>query len=376
MGYRGLDEFFQGISMLGRSLQQIRSQKEEEDLRRLKNYYGDNIEAFRQDALKDEKVGAQYRKYVGDPSRPLPEDPKAAQQRQALAAVDKWRNQLDPAGQAALDAYLATGSSELSTYLGGRMPKPPEAPAQKDIIARQDKLAELYPNSTPLQRAELAQAQVTGTNPWQTTTTPGQVNPNLPFSALSPPVYDYSTQQISPSTYEAKMGETKPQIMQRKQAEEMKLKQQKFEQSQKNFDERMTQTKKNYQLALKSLNELVAYRGRTENRAEGSARRLEASAVAQKNATLLSGYRSLLVAAEREKSNALSQDDMDKAQTKIDQYNGEIMKIMAEIEAAKQQLKSGQTTPAPNPAPAPTGTPTPAPAKSSWADQMKQGAKQ
>lgn len=121
MGYRGLDEFFQGISMLGRSLQQIRSQKEEEDLRRLKNYYGDNIEAFRQDALKDEKVGAQYRKYVGDPRRPLPEDPKMAQQR---AQMENLMNVLGPEYNKAIAAVAAGAPWETAIKQLG--PKTPE----------------------------------------------------------------------------------------------------------------------------------------------------------------------------------------------------------------------------------------------------------
>lgn len=384
------------LSQIGQSLSQYAQVRDQREIDKIKFRYGDNIEAWRQEAIKNPhgEDGKWYKKYIGDPMKPLPEDPKVAQQRQMADQQDQfYRNIINDPNipdeqkrqiQIMRNAHLAGFSPSVVEPIIRAMTTPKQAPLTRaQEVELYGKIGEMNPQSTPQSRQNVIKYVQTGETPSRISleSTPGNTSGIVGAMQKggTAGLVGELQKSLAPSSIPEMMGElgvTKQQITEKQKAEELALKKKKFEQSQKNFDERMTQTKKNYQLALKSLNELVAYRGRTENRAEGSARRLEASAVAQKNATLLSGYRSLLVAAEREKSNALSQDDMDKAQTKIDQYNGEIMKIMAEIEAAKQQLKSGQTTPAPNPAPAPTGTPTPAPAKSSWADQMKQGAKQ
>ena len=179
------------IAQAGGALQRYLMQREEAEMTRIKNTYGNNLEAWRQASIKDpeSRQAKLYKKFVGDPNIALPEDPQVAAARMQQENLARWIDETqDPQLKQALRGLLYGAPAGVVEKSIAMMPQPPK---QADVVARKDKLQELYPNSTPLQRAEMARSDVTGNNPWMTTTTPGRVNPDLPYSAMSPTVYDY-----------------------------------------------------------------------------------------------------------------------------------------------------------------------------------------
>lgn len=222
----------------------IRNQKKVDEF--LGKFKGDQ-EAWRQDALKDPESESYkyYKRNFGDPNIPTPKSNEQLQDEN----LEKYINSVeDPEAQRTLRIIQGMRRSGItSPDIVGPIIKVFQKPIQKndsmDIAQRRDKYMELYPNATPQQWAEMAQADVRGTNPYTSVYTQKPVPQNMPFSAMSPPLYDVQAVESTPAEVMGNLGQTKQQIKQEDIVAKRKLDQEKFDnlkENQKRLGEQFT----------------------------------------------------------------------------------------------------------------------------------------
>jgi len=271
----------EALAQWGNTLSRWGQRKEEEAMNRLKNRYGNNVEAWRQDALKNPQgeEAKYYKKFVGDPSQNLPEDPQMAQQREIMkqqAAVwEAMMNDPNIPEETKQTMRVARGLQAAGIGATGMEPilrgigKKNIDPAKEQELDY--KIDQQYPNATALQKEEYKNTLKTGENPWQTVYTQGQVNPESPYSVFSPPVYDMKSEQVSPAILKERMGKTSAQVKMEDAAAKRKMAEEKFAELKTYRDEVNQRFERNFRTQQARWNESQKYKMTPEERLQFNA---------------------------------------------------------------------------------------------------------
>lgn len=226
------------LAAWGNTLSRWGQRKEEEAVSRLKNRYGTNVEAWRQDAIKDPKSeeAKYYKKFVGDPSQPLPEDPQMEQQRAMRQQQEAWLGTLNPEQQKIARGLLFNVPAGILEPLLRQMGQ-----GQQGAVSPEERLKTIgvvmdrWPTAKPKAVTQMTDYGITGQTPAKINleTTPGNtagIMGGLQRGGTAGMIGEMQKQYIPSSESEllGEMGQTKQQIKMEDLAAKRKMAEDKF----------------------------------------------------------------------------------------------------------------------------------------------------